>query len=101
MSKSKHTPEPWLWEKNPSGPWPILKGSDPDGGWIAMAADPTTDDSQLLKAAPETARQRDALLEAAEAALIHVSYQAEGSIEAAETADMLEAALADAKKEEV
>ena len=50
---SKHTPGPWVWIDNPSGPWPKLIGPDEEGGWIAMSSDPNGADGRLIAAAPE------------------------------------------------
>ena len=50
---NKHTPGPWGWADNPSGPWPKLIGPDEEGGWIAMSSDPNGADAHLIAAAPD------------------------------------------------
>ena len=59
---NEHTPGPWVWIDNPSGPWPRLVGPDEEDGWIAMSADPNSANGKLIAAAPETKKQRDELL---------------------------------------
>ena len=49
---SKHTPGPWVWIDNPSGPWPTLIGPAGDS-WIAMSSDPNSANARLIAAAPD------------------------------------------------
>ena len=48
---NEHTPGPWVWIDNPSGPWPTLIGPAGDS-WIAMSSDPNSANARLIAAAP-------------------------------------------------